>query len=369
MTHSKRFPLNLTTLSLMLGLIAGASACADPQNACIGTVPRPADDSASTAATGYCADASEGPYAVGSGVDVQVIGFDGTAYFEADDPSVLEVTAAPEGRAHVTFLAAGRNVLTARSSDDDSVLATLTLRALTPDRVAWTFGQELLGGLPLPATGPLFAVGGHVPVTATYYAGYEQLEGAGILHVGAGPARVGRGPATGADWLIVEPELAGAGRVELTAGPFVFDYDFEAVSADEVATLILTPNADGYAGFEDDGAPRPAVPSVFSQALSNDGRLVLGAPVTWSLDGEALETRGDVFQYELDPAQTRTLEARVGDATLSLPIHASGVDGARVVDGGELLCSASGNPAPGLGMLALVMFALVVISRRRAAHV
>ncbi|NOY94037.1 MAG: hypothetical protein GXP55_22875 [Deltaproteobacteria bacterium] len=351
---------------LVLALALGAAACAEEPSACIAPEPAHFNDAAFGAiiVSEGCRDAASDPYAVGSRATFSVS--DGSeSSFETSDPSVLEVSPLPDGRVQVSFLAAGSATLSARSPVDGSLVARLDLEARPVERVEWQVGAVLFGSAPVTGT-PNVAVGGRVPVLTTLYAGGRQLRGEGVLELRAGPAEIRRGARTNADWLVLTPETEGPTVIEVSAGEVIARYSIMAVSTDAISRVELRPDEDGYAGVDDLGEVRPDVPSVYAQAYLADGAPVFGAPVEWSLDDESVEARGDVFQYELDPANTQTLWAQIGDARVSVPIHATGPGGARVLSGDELACDASGDPAAGLSMLALVMLALLVVSRRRA---
>lgn len=373
MTHDK----NLRSIpAALIALFAAltAAGCADEPTACLSPeVPTGTDPDVAGVAIGdvSCSDVFLEPYAVGAEVKLLVPGIDPTAVaglaYEASNPGVVELTPGEDG-VGVRLLAAGRTRVIARDPEDEHVVAEVGLESLAATDVHWQVGAQMLGAAGAVPYRPRVVVGGRAPVLATLYAGDTALRGAGALSVLEGPARLERGRASHSDWVVLEPTEPGPTEVVLDLGDGSrVSYPFAAVPVENVTRLELSSIEDGYAGVDADGATR-ARPSVYVLAYTSDGVPALGAPARFRLDEDELEARGDVFQYTLDPAQTRTVTASLGELEAAVVVHAADADSARVVTGDELVCSAGGNPAAGLGLLATVGFALLVVGRRRFAR-
>lgn len=283
----------------------------------------------------------------------------------SSDPGVLRVGATePDDDdrvlcADVEALRAGE--VEVEVVDDGDVIASIALEVGAPDRAEVLAAGPLLlerDDLDAEADRPRILAGGTATFEIRYFAGETRLHGQGALVVDDADAveaqPVGTVVFEDREWLRITPSEPGSFDLELAtpAGPFQ-TLTIDVVEEEDIADVALH-------GRDESGREKGDPMIVYAQAHDEDDAPIFGVEYEWSLAGEAEPGTGDLFRYEFDPSEPRSLVARHGDLETEVEIHA----GEGVVDSsGEVGCSVAGRRGGGWALVLLV--AGVLVRRRR----
>lgn len=313
-------------------------------------------------------DELHSPYVVGASfrlcADARNEGALSGGALRSSDASILELGPSEEGDegrqlcADVVARAAGEVDV---SVEVEGVpLSSTDLEVRAPDRVElYAAGPLLVAREDIDAgvERPQILAGGTATFEVRYFAGETRLHGQGALAVdgseGVHAEAIGTVLGEDREWIRVMPSEEGEHELVLsTPAGRLPSLPIDVVGEEAIADVALH-------GTDESGHTKGDSLVAYAQAYDEDDAPIYGVEYEWSLGDAAVEGTGDLFRYDLDPAQPQQLKARRGDIDAAAEIHAA--EG--VVDSSnDVGCTIAGRRG---GTWALVLLVAGAAARRR----
>lgn len=205
---------------------------------------------------------------------------------------------------------------------------------------------------------PRVLAGGTATFLVRYYDQNELLYGNGALIAASTSDVSATTPETwlfeDRDWLQITPHQAGDTTLPLQVGTHsIPSLTIHAVPQTDITEIRIL-------GENESRAHKGEWLVALAQAYDAQARPIFGVEYDWELDGNAELGEGDLYRYEYDPKQKRSLEAHNGPLDAVATIH--GEDG--FVDSSNRIGCRIVTASASLGQL-LLLGAAVALARRR----